>query len=181
MEAEQLISLIEAIEQNSSGGSSWAVFLSAAAITGAAVFAWIWQRGTARRALTFQTLERQIWDRDFIEQRKVFVGFRDNHENEHLKDLAKKENDDHPKAQAIRITLNNYELMCIALDEGVLDEKIIKSYHRSTWLHDHDRMKTYIDEIQTHRVPKAYVRYATYCKKWRNKPNPEGKRWFRFF
>lgn len=149
MEADQFDVLIASLNGIGSGGNSWAVGISAVAITGAAIFAWIWQRGgIARRTLTFKTLEEQMWDKDFIEQRKIFVGLRENHGSSDLEDFAKEENDDDDKAQSIRIILNNYELMCIGIKQGVLDEEMIRQYHRSTWVKDYERMKPYIAAVR---------------------------------
>lgn len=167
MEAEQYDQIVAMLEQVGSGGNFWAVSLSALAIAGAAIFAWIWQRGIARRALTFQTLEQQMWDKDYIDQRKIFVGLRENHGSNDLADLAKAENDDNNNAQAVRIILNNYELMCIGMKKGVLDEQMVKDYHRTTWLKDYDRMKPYIDAVRQNRVRTAYIVFEEYYEKWR--------------
>lgn len=169
MEAEQFERMLAMIEQIGSGGNSWAFYLSAIAIIGAAIFAWFWQRGIARRTLTFQALEHQMWDQDFINQRGIFVGIRENHGSADLVDFAKPENDDNPEPQAIRIVLNNYELMCIGIKNGVLDEQMIKDYHRTTWTNDFDRMKPYIDAVRSNRVAKAYVVFEEYREKWRVK------------
>ena len=168
MEADQFDVLIASLNQIGSGGNSWAVGLSALAIIGAAVFAWIWQRGIARRTLTFQTLETQMWDKDFIEQRRIFVGLRENHGNADLTALARPEKDDDENAQAVRIILNNYELMSIGIKQGVLDEKMVNDYHRTTWVKDFERMRPYIEAVRQDRISKAYIVYEEFYEKWRS-------------
>ncbi|MBD0865679.1 MAG: DUF4760 domain-containing protein [Rhodobacteraceae bacterium] len=66
----------------------------------------------------------------------------------------------------MRIVLNNDELMCIGMKQGILDENVIKEYDHSAYLRDFARMKPYIDAIRKNRDAAAYIVYEEYHRKW---------------
>lgn len=151
-------------------GQPWAIFLSAAAIIVAAAFGAWWQRRIARHTLTINTIERQLWDGDYIGARAKFISARDTKSPDELRQLAAKENAQHEDAAAIRSILNNYELLSLGIITGVLDEGIYKRYFRTTFVSDYELSRPFIEGLRQ-RNPRAYKEYTTLYEKWRENGN----------
>lgn len=151
---------------NGPGQPSWAIFLSAAAIIIAAAFGAWWQRRIARQTLTINTIERQLWDGDYIETRAKFIKARDSKTTDALRNLASKENAQEDEAAAMRTILNNYELLSLGIVTGVLDEAIYKRYFRKTFTTDYELSKPFIQGVRD-RSPRAYKEYTALYEKWR--------------
>lgn len=166
MEEADLQTLLGAISDTGSGTPTWALFLSAVAIILAAAIGARWQRKIARQTLTYNTIVAQMWDKDYIEKRKIFIGTRDKDGGEKLKQLAKPDEETKQEAEAIRLILNNYELTAIGMSKGVLDEEIVRNYQKTNTLRDYERMKPYIEEVRK-SFPKAYIEYEALYEKWR--------------
>lgn len=148
------------------GQPSWAIFISAGAIIIVAAFGAWWQRRIARQTLTVNTIERQLWDGDYIETRAKFIKARDSKTPDALRALASKENAQEDDAAAMRSILNNYELISLGIVTGVLDKAIYKRYFRKTFTTDYELSKPFIDGVRA-RSPRAYKEYTTLYEEWR--------------
>jgi hypothetical protein len=140
--------------------------LSASVILIAAIIGVVWQRRISRQTLTFQTIENQIWDGDYIAARKAFIEIRDSKSAAELSTLASAASAKIPEAAAIRSVLNNYEIMAVGMMKGVLDETMYKRFFRATFMRDHEMIKPFIDALRQ-RSPKAFVEYTAVYEKWR--------------
>lgn len=145
----------------------WAAILSVTAIITAAVFGARWQRKIARETLTFNTIEHQLWDKDYIDARKLFIKARDTMTPVELTELSKQASVTNENAAAVRAILNNYEVMSLGMLTGVLDEKLYKKYFRGTFLADYEGAKFFIQGVQA-KNPKAYKEYGTLYERWRS-------------
>lgn len=155
------------------GHPSWAIYLSAGAIIIAAAFGAWWQRRIARQTLTINTIERQLWDGDYIATRAKFINARDSKTADDLRELASKDNAKSDEAAAVRSILNNYELLSLGIMTGVLDEAIYKRYFRKTFITDYELSKPFIDGVRA-RSPRAYKEYTTLYEKWRENGSKVG-------
>lgn len=168
MEADEAgLLLAEAISNMGSGTPTWALFISAAAIIIAAILGAIWQRRISRQTLTYNTLINQLWDKDYISTRKQFIGIRENDGGQKLEQLARSESETDSQSEAVRLILNNYEMLALGISTGVLDEEIVRRYSKTNTCRDFERMRPYIDEVRK-TFPKVYVEYEALYEKWRN-------------
>lgn len=103
------------------------------------------------------------WDPDYIKARREFVRLRD--DRAALLEAAKAENQEGADASTIRSILNDYEITALGIKRGILDEKIFKLWFRNSFLGDHEKLKSYIEEIRQ-RNPQVYVELEELADKW---------------
>ena len=163
---DDLSAVTESLTTLGSGAPTWALFVSAGAIIIAAILGARWQRKIARQTLTYNTTMEQLWDKDYIEQRTIFIGIRDGEGSEVLASLAEKNNETEEESTAIRLIMNNYELIAIGIKTGVLDENMLKLYSHKLFCHDFERMRPFINEVRK-SWPKVYIEYEELYEKWR--------------
>lgn len=108
----------------------------------------------------------QLWDNDYITQRQIFIEVRDTEGHEALEAAGQKENEASQNTVALRSILNDYELMAVGINLGVLEEELVRRYLISTALKDFERTKTYIKAVRK-RNPQAYTEFESLCERWR--------------
>jgi len=64
--------------------------------------------------------------------------------------------------------LNHYELIAIAIDKKILDEKFYKTWMRSTYIRHFDSCKSYIQAIRDNGSELAFIEFETLAEKWRD-------------
>lgn len=125
----------------------------------------IWhQRAIARKRAMIDALLTKNWDRNYIEARSEFVRLRD--DRAALLEAAKLANAEGDDASTIRSILNDYEITALGIKRGILDEKIFKLWFRTSFLDDHEKLKSYIEEIRR-RNRRAYVELEELADKWK--------------
>lgn len=88
------------------------------------------QRAIARRTLTFTHLSDTDADRDLIEARKLFI--QEARKPEGLTPWAEVGKEHTLECQAIRLVLNEFELISVGIQTGIIDYQFYKMYHRGT-------------------------------------------------
>jgi Domain of unknown function (DUF4760) len=136
----------------------------------AAIFAWLTiQHGQkiAKSRLTFETIQRTLWDKDYLESRKVFIRLRD--ENDGLVKYAGSDSEYSDQRAHIRGILNNYENVCIGMKMNIIDEQQMYFWERSTLTEDWEKSKAYITHIrQQLRKPKLFETFEEFAENWKN-------------
>jgi len=93
------------------------------------------------------------------------------------------EKSDKEGEQAIQLILNNYELMSISIQRGILDYGIIKRYARGTILKHWDAASPFISKLRSDSSNDLiYFEFET-LRNWINdtKTKPNGKFWSLIF
>lgn len=91
-------------------------------------------------------LARKEWDGDYIEAKSAFNKLRDAESG--LAVWAKPEHKDSPQLTNIRNTLNDYELIAVGIQEGILDEALYRRWFRQSLLKDWEAAQPFIRAIQ---------------------------------
>jgi hypothetical protein len=88
------------------------------------------QRAIARRTLTFTHLSDTDSDKDVIKARKVFIT--EASKSEGLTPWAEPGKEHTEECEAIRLVLNEFELISVGIQSGIIDYEFYKRYHRGT-------------------------------------------------
>lgn len=94
-----------------------------------AIWGVITQRAIARRRCTLDYISRQESDGDIIEAKKKFVTAAKKHGG--LAKWAEEKNEKDGITQAIRITLNEFELISIGIQKGIIDFEMYRRWNKS--------------------------------------------------
>jgi uncharacterized protein DUF4760 len=71
--------------------------------------------------------------------------------------------------RVVKDMFNFYEAMALGVSAGWLDEAILKSYWRSSYVLDFDDFRQYVDDMRSDELggPKLYLAYEALVQKWR--------------
>ena len=145
-----------------------------------AVWGVVTQRVLARRRASVDHIFNILNDHDFIKARTKFLELAKSEAG--LLPYADKDHPDQDGAGAITLVLNNYELMAIGIQRGILDYKLIERYARAIIIGHWDVAGPYITQLRIVRNnPKYYTELET-MKNWMAKTaKPNGRFWSLFF
>lgn len=87
------------------------------------------QRSISRRVFTLSCLSDKEIDKDLIAAKSAFI--RSVHEDPSLEKLAGEDQDGTPEAGSARTVLNNFELISIGIQKGVIDYDTYKLWFRT--------------------------------------------------
>lgn len=157
--------------------TAMAIIFSAGVAIVIGVYNSSWSTRAGRTKATFDVLNQRQWDKDYIKARKLFIKARNQSANGVL-EAAKADTSRSPGeggdgeitvGQAIRLVMNDYELLFIAIEENVLDDKILEKLQKSTIVNDYERTKSYVEWVRSavgnQDLYKVFQRNA---KKWAN-------------
>jgi len=117
----------------------------------------IWSKRIACRRATLDLLLLQQTDQGTINSRTEFTKLRD---EGHLSKWAEPDNTHSKHATTLRAILNKYELIAIGLQQGILDEKFYKKWHRTTLVKDWIECKPFVMQIrQNSKVPTFFCEF----------------------
>lgn len=121
-----------------------AILLSAAIACIVALKSISAQREIARRRATLDMLASRQWDHDYLKARRIF--------NAHAGDSSvlwlDDQHSDSEQSNAIRAILNEYELIAIGIDEGILDENLYRRWFKTQVLRDFSFYEVFICEAR---------------------------------
>lgn len=119
------------------------------ALIAAAIAAWgiFSQRAISRRVYTLTYLSKNETDKDMIEARKNFIEISKN-VSEFIS-AADPSKDADEVAKSIRIVLNDFELISIGIQRGVIDFETYKLWYKTGTINYWDRSKPFIEAIRT--------------------------------
>lgn len=104
------------------------------------------QRDIARKRATLDVILRSEADKDLIEARRRFTQLA--HEPNGLLPAAAIENEGSADTEAIKIVLNEFELIAIGIDCGILDEHLYREWFRTGLLRHWKHAHPFIEELR---------------------------------
>lgn len=123
-------------------------------------------RQNARRRNTMDLILHQESDRDLIEARAKFNELKAGTVKLATYASPEQKNSDH--AQTIRKVLNLHELTAVAIEEGVIDERVYRRWFNTTYIKDHEAAEWYIVEARkTYDNPKAFCEFERTALRWK--------------
>ena len=148
------------------------VIVPAASVVFAAFYHPRWATKSTRKRTTFDTLNKKQWDKDYILCRKIFFNATEKSPNSLLDEINKEKKETRKQSMvsvetATRLIMNDYELMFIAIETGILDENIIKSWRKSSIIRDYQRTKAFVEWIRAeNNNNKIYEIFQKYARSW---------------
>ena len=130
-----------------------------------------WATKVARTKASFDKLNDNQWDKDYILARSIFIEHTNKGANG-LLDAIQEENGNATVDQetmsiesAARLVMNDYELTFIAIEDGVLDEDFLKKFRRATVIKDYEATKSYVEWMRgknnNNRIFEVFQRNAS--------------------
>jgi hypothetical protein len=124
-------------------------------------------RRIAKRRGTMDLILHQESDRELVEARTEFNKIKSG--ETWPSHFGKPDRKNDPEAQIIRRVLNVHEMTAVAIREGVIDERVYRSWFNGTYISDFEAMKDYIAEARkTYANPRAFCEYETLAIRWRD-------------
>lgn len=72
------------------------------------------------------------------------------------------------QAQTLRKVLNLHELTAVAIEEGVIDERVFRRWFNTTFIKDFEATEAYIAEARkTYDNPKAFCEFERMARRWK--------------
>jgi len=105
-------------------------------------------------------------DRDLINARIKFNELKAG--DTKLATFGKPDHKNSEGAQTIRKVLNLHELTAVAIEEGVIDERVFRRWFNSTFVKDFEATEAYIVEARkTYDNSRAFCEFERMAKRWR--------------
>ena len=77
--------------------------------------------------------------------------------------------------EAIRKVLNIHELTAVNISEGVIDERVYRSWFNTAVISDFEATESFIKEVRRNRdAPKAFCEFECIAKRWKESPYTDG-------
>lgn len=124
-----------------------AVFITALVAAVIAIWGIFSQRAIAARQTTIAYIRDGERDHDMIKARQTFQRLA--REPDGLSRWGSEENKLSEEARDIRLVLNDYELIAIGIERGILDDKTYRRWFRSAVLKDWRQAAPYILAVRT--------------------------------
>lgn len=106
-------------------------------------------------------------DRDLIEARAAFNELKAGAVK--LVTYAMPDTRNTEQAQTIRKVLNLHELTAVAIEEGVIDERVYRRWFNTTFIKDYIATDSYIQQARkTYENPKAFCEFERMAKRWKS-------------
>lgn len=123
-------------------------------------------RKLARRRGTMDLILHQESDRELVEARVEFNKIKAGEVRPSAYGKLERIND--KEAQIIRRVLNVHELTAVAIQQGVIDECVYRTWFNTTFIKDYDAMKDYIREARiSYSNPKAFSEFEATAVGWK--------------
>lgn len=127
-------------------------------------------RANARKRNTLDLILHQESDKELIDSRIKFNDIKAGDIRLGTYGTPDRKNSD--EAQTIRKVLNLHELTAVAIQEGVIDERVYRRWFNSTYISDHEVTKGYIVAARvTYANPCAFVEFERAATRWKDDPN----------
>ena len=126
-----------------------------------------WSARIARRRATLDLLLNEQTNETAVSERTRFIDLKKKGD---LGPWATTQNENAPELEALRATLNRYELVAIGIKDGIIDGNLYKRYCRTTFVKDWLAVKPFVVQLRaTHKVPTFYSDLEALAKAWANK------------
>lgn len=140
----------------------------------------ITHRQNARRGKTLDLILHHQSDSDLVAARFEFNKIRAG--TTKFVTYAEMDAADSDEFEAIRKVLNIHELTAVAVEEGVIDERVYRRWNNSTVQNDYKATRDFIDRLrETRNTANAYCEFERLAKAWAEDVNwtPEPGWWRR--
>ncbi len=154
-----------------------AVLITAAVAAAIALFGIFTQRSITARQTTIQYLRDAERDRDMIRARRKFQKcVRDPNG---VAQWGTEANAQSEEARAMRMVLNDYELIAIGIQRGILDDTTYRRWHKSAVVKDWRNAAPYVIAIRTRTNNDAlYHEFEEMARWYKGGPNMPTRRYF---
>lgn len=123
-------------------------------------------RQNAKRRNTLDLILHHESDRDLIEARSKFNELKAGTTKLATYGTATQKNS--KEAQTIRKVLNLHELTAVAIEEGVINERVFRRWFNTTFIKDFEATEAYITEARkTYENPKAFCEFERMARRWK--------------
>ena len=123
-------------------------------------------RQTARRRATLDLILHHESDGDLIEARKAFNKLKAG--TTKLEVYAGSDKRGDSDFENIRKVLNIHELTAVAIEEGVIDERVFRRWFNSTVISDYQATREFVKAArQTYNNPNGFCEFERLAKRWR--------------
>ncbi len=119
------------------------------------------QRSTARRKATLEFIQKMESDNDFLQANRIFVRLT---RSDNIAKYASQENVNSEEAQAIKVILNQFELVSVGIQNGILDYDMFKMWCRGWVLETYNHVSAFIDELRRSSGNKKLFKEFQYLK-----------------
>lgn len=134
-------------------------------------------RRISSRQVTVEQMSSTLNDSDYIKARKLFVDISRIPGQAAI--CAQDENIYSKQSQAIRLVLNNWELISIGIQRGIIDYGIVERFHRGAIITDWEISAPFVLELRRRiKNPKIYVEFEVLARWMRKERLPKrGRFW----
>lgn len=123
-------------------------------------------RTNARKRNTMDLILHHESDRDLIEARTAFNEIKAG--SVKVATYGKPESRNSKEAETIRKVLNLHELTAVAIEEGVIDERVYRRWFNTTFIKDFEATEAYLTEARaTYGNPKAFCEFERHARRWK--------------
>lgn len=126
---------------------AWVTLLIGIIAASIAVWGIMTQRAIARRRATFDHISRTEADADFIQARRTFIELAKRKEG--LSSWSSEDCEKSAEVQAIKLILNDFELIAIGIQRGIIDFEFYKRWHRSGVLRHWAYAKPFVESLRS--------------------------------
>ncbi|WP_282608447.1 DUF4760 domain-containing protein [Pelagibius sp. Alg239-R121] len=150
-------------------------FLTAIAV-GVAVWGVVSQRQISARKNTLDYITRQESDGDIIKARQTFVSLVK--VDGGLSDWAKVENESSVETQAIKIILNEMELISIGIQRGSIDEAMYKAWFKGSVITFWESSASFIHDLRVRTNNRRLYKEFEAMAEWMKGGKRAKRNWF---
>lgn len=154
-----------------------AIMVSALIAIGLGVYNAYWAKKASRVKETFDTLNKKQWDKDYILASSVFKKAIESGDDGLTKSIMAEEANENDVSEdqnemsvatAARLIMNDYELMFISVEQGVLDEKLYRLWKGSSIIRHYDVTKSYVESMRISTKNKTLFKvFQRNAEKWK--------------
>lgn len=124
-------------------------------------------RQNARRRNTLDLILHHESDKELIDARKAFNKLKAG--DTKLKTFAAANMRGDPNFETIKKVLNIHELTAVAVEEGVIDERVFRRWFNSTIIDDYVATSAFIEKArETYKNPNGFCEFERLAKRWRD-------------
>lgn len=122
-------------------------------------------RQAARRRNTLDLILHHQSDGDLIDARESFNKLKAGATKLVVYADASKKGD--PNFEVIRTVLNIHELTAVAIEEGVIDERVFRRWYNQTIINDYKETREFIEQVRlTYNIPNGFCEFEHLAKRW---------------
>lgn len=122
-------------------------------------------RSIARRRATLDLILHIESDGDLIQARKEFIKIKKSAVRS--SEYGKEDRRDSDEANYIKTILNINELVAVSIKEGVISERVFRTWFNGAFIDDYNQMTGYITETrQWKKSDKIFVEIEALAKRW---------------